>query len=148
MAFSVSVTKRHIPKEFPSDGTQVDAWLAEEDKYLLYANAFGADSTVYDYWSLIAQQLNLRLLQSIYDNGLFIETKDDLLHLESELEIIKQYWENNFLHSDIQFYEVTDLDGKRTERELSLIEHLRQRYNYLKEAISIAIEHDALLDIS
>jgi len=148
MSFSVTVHRvEDEPPEVPVPTDQDDkagwaAWHAyaeEMNRITLYAQPLGADGTVYEYWSTIAEdQLGLPMLTSIYQNGLKLQGAEQLEAFRQELDLLENYWNTHELRDPI---ESSSLRGQ-------LRGHLQERMGYLREAVRIAQEHSAVLTIS
>lgn len=138
MSFVISVHAPHPEIPLPDDPEEFDAWLDECNKYLLYEQPLGADSTVGCYWSCIAQTLGLPLVTAIYNHGLDLEGPAALLELERELDQLEHYWHT---------HELADPEPLSAIRH-ELREHLQERMSFLREAIQVARTQSANLSVS
>jgi hypothetical protein len=114
-----------------------DDWLERSEKSNLYSAPLGALGTVCRFWSAIAGKLELSMLASLCPDGLVLETADQLEELQGELDVLEAYWDSH----ELRAAPTSGIYGH--ERE-----HLRERMNYLREAIRIAKENGATLGIT
>ena len=138
MSFRVYVNIPHEDIPVPDDPSKLDAWLEEHGKFSIYDEPLGADSTVYKFWSSIADQVGLPMIASIYNQGLSIKDPEELDRLERELNELESYWKSHHLE---------DPNPKSGIRDC-LEEHLWERMGYFRQAIKIAREHKAILGVS
>jgi hypothetical protein len=138
MSFRIHVRLPHTPIPMPDDPALLDQWLEANNKYVLFSEPLGADGTVYRYWSLIASQLGLPLLSSVYQRGLFLKSAEELARLERELDQLEGYWTTQVLE------EVDPKSGLRGQ----LKEHLQERMGNMRTAITVARQHTAELSVS
>jgi len=128
--------------EFASEDERTAASEKLHEEYAklgLYSEFLSGDSTVYQFWSLIASKLGLPLLTSVYDYGLKLETAGQLEELEHELNVLEAYWDS---HSD-ELHVPPDSGIHGQERE-----NLAEGAGVLRKAIQIAREEGATLGIS
>lgn len=141
MSFWISVSPREAEAFFstvPPDPDDWDAWYEECNRLRLYSKPLGADGTVYEYWSGIAERIGLEMLASIYNNGLQVRHDGQIIQLESELDQLESYWNT---------YALEDRDPKSGIRH-ELREHLQERMGYMREAARVARECKGILTIS
>ena len=140
MAFSVNVyLPEHLPliNQVPENPKEMDSWLEDCAKLCLFDAPLGSEGILGDYWSRVAQEINLPLIGSIYDEGLQL-AHTEIPELESELEKLEDYWDRNSLE-DVEKYD---------SAEDSIKADLRERLGYLREAARVARANKAVLIIS
>jgi hypothetical protein len=135
MSFSISVSLPHNEVPMPADPDEMDVWLIENNKYVLFEESLGGDHAVYHFWSGIATTLALPMIASIYSHGLQVERPELLILLERELDELEVYWNTHDL------VDPSPVSAIRNDVK----EHLTERMNYFREAIKIAREHRAVL---
>lgn len=138
MSFSISVSLPHDKIPMPNDLLQLDAWLDECNKFVLYQQPLGSGHAIFNFWSLIARELQLPLISSIYDNGLSLASPDELNQLTNELNQLENYWNSHKLE---------ETEEKSASCD-NLKEDLAERMQYLRTAIVVARENKAVLTIS
>ena len=140
MSFHISVVlPKHLEfiNQMPDDADDMDKWTAECEKLNLYDAPLDAGGVVFEYWSKIARSLQLPLISSLYDEGLQLNDSE-VPALESELEKLERYWEENELLGVEKFE--WDQDSARKD--------LKERLHYLREAADVAKRNRAILIIS
>ena len=114
----------------------------------LYDNPLGADDTIRRYWSSPAEQLELPLIAAIYNTGLRVGGAD-LLRLEEELDRLERQWATmDFSGEQKDGGSAPYKDGSIAAKEITVLDHLRERSGYLREAIRIARASDGIVGIS
>lgn len=137
MSFSISVSLPHDEVPMPADSDEMNAWLAENNNYVLFEGPLGGDHTIYHFWSSIATELALPIIASIYNHGLQVERPEVLILLERELDELEFYWNT---HDLVDPSPVSAIRNGVKER-------LTERMNYFRGAIKIAREHRAVLTV-
>ncbi len=114
----------------------------------LYDNPLGSDHTIRRYWSSPAEQLGLPLIAAIYNAGLRVGGAD-LLRLEEELNRLERQWATmDFSGEQKDRGSAPYEDGSIEAKEITDLDHLRERSGYLREAIRIARASDGIVGIS
>ena len=138
MSFRVYVYRPHKSQPLPDDSEQWDDGIKAEEQYTLYNEPLGADGTIYHYWHLIAHQLSLPLIASIYNQGLKLEDEAGFTALDLELQQLEIYWNTQPLETPRPPSAIAD----------HVEEHLRERMGYLRKALNLARSEKAVLGIS
>lgn len=111
---------------------EFDAWRKEADGKCLYDQPLGNESSVRLFWSYPAAEIGLPLIADMYERGFDegIEWSDEQLEqVEQELLHLEKHWKAQNLHQELH----TDL---------------RERMQYLREAIKVARQHDGVISIT
>jgi hypothetical protein len=137
MGFSISVVlPEHLEfvNQAPDNDNDMDQWIEEGEKLNLYEAPLDAGGVVYEYWSKIAHDLHLPLIAAIYNEGLKLYASE-VPALEIEMEKLEQYWEEN----ELPGVETFEWDQDSAKKDL------KQRLNYLREAVEVAKRNRAVL---
>ena len=114
----------------------------------LYDNPLGADETIQRYWSSPAEHLGLPLIAAIHSTGLRVGGAD-LSRLEGELNRLERQWATmDFSGGQEDRESAPGKDGAIGAKGVTLLDHLRERSGYLREAIRIARASDGIVGIS
>ncbi len=135
MSFSVSVKIPHDSQPEPNDPDELDRWLAEEEKYVIYDKPVAADGMMSDYWCKPAFKMGLQIIPKIYGEGFESSDAQELDQLLVELEIMEKYWQTNMDNNEW-------IQGGMFVKEL-----LERSYN-VRQAIQLARTKSAILIIS
>jgi hypothetical protein len=74
---------------------------------------------------------------------------DDLARLAGELDLLEQEWLRSGLESEPPLSWIKkDADGRKTEGQMTLADHLRGRAGYLRQAIATAQDQAGVLSIA
>lgn len=138
MSFSISVSLPHDEIPMPDDLLQLDAWLDECNKFVLYQQPLGGGHAVFNFWSLIASELQLPLISSIYNDGLSLASPDELNQLTNELNQLENHWNSHKLEET----------KEKSASRYNLKEDLADRMQYVRTAIVVAQENKAVLTVS
>ena len=138
MSFSIYVTIPHEDIPVPEDPGELNAWVAKNKNYLLFSEPLGGDYIVHKYWSSIANEIGLPIITAIYKAGISISDTEELDKLEKELCDLEKYWKTHKL-------EEPEIISSMRE---PLSNHLEERIGYLRKAIMIAKDKNAILGIS
>ena len=141
MSFRIYVTDPalEVPDELYEHASpeERDALFERAKASWIYEAPLGADGAVGMWWSAIARELNLPLLAGIYNNGLRVSQPDELSRLDAELDQLETAWGLNELYQP-EWSRWTDEKTK---------EHLRERMGFFREALKVARERGAILDV-
>jgi hypothetical protein len=151
MAFSITVHRRADDPLYRSEphvrSEAFDAWIKECQAQWVYEKPLGSNGTVFEPWHIPAHELGLPMLGSIYQNGLQVEGTQ-LAELSRELDALEAFWAEIDFSQAAPLTAATILPGSVEEVKLvPLLEHLRERLGYLREAIHVATECDGVLGI-
>jgi hypothetical protein len=114
----------------------------------LYENPIGAGDTIYRFWSTPAFQMKLPLLAQMYKEGLKV-SGSDLNRLNAELEQLENYWKSTDLEAESSMKgTIYNSDATKERFEQPIVKHLKERAQYLREAIEIALAKDGVIFIS
>lgn len=139
MSFHICVELPHdrIPK--PDDPSETIPWLAEWTRHTLYEAPLGIDAVIYQYWSLPAGRLGLRLLGGLYNHGLHVQGRG-LAGLWAEADTLEAFWDEHPLEEPAPVIDHFTLEA--------LLEYLHAAMGCLREAIDIAEVNGATLTVS
>ena len=152
MAFGITVHRRADAALYQSHpdvrSEEFDRWCKECQARWVYENPLGADGTVFESWHVPAIRLGLPLLGSIYQNGLEVEGQQ-VIELGHELDALERFWAStDFSQAEPLPRSIIHPNGIEETQLVPLVDHLRTRLGYLREAIRIAVECDGVIVIS
>jgi hypothetical protein len=135
MSYSVSVTSSlHDLKMSDSGKDDIDPTNIEGDTYFYFSEAVASSTDMYDFWIKPARSLGLRWLGRLSDSGLYLNKKEDIDELISEVNTLESHWRQNTPNE--MFYGKTRL------------EWLSERAANVKLAAQLAKEKQATLSIA
>ena len=138
MTYQVTVTRPLMQKSLSKESSETSSSVDDEENSALYSRHFDSDGMVHALWAEPAAELDLPLITKMWQSGLRIEKQSELEALACEVDKIERYWKENPPVSH---------DPKPNIVTHALMEHFQQRMAYLREAISIAQQHQAVLTI-